>query len=91
MFDIFKMFLVSLKSLIVVLSKHSFSSGSNEENSVESNVLNKYEKPLNLVQPIKENETTSLEMSLDDNEDIALSAFSQEVVEVINEEEEKVA
>ena len=85
------MFLISLKSLIGVLSKHSFSSDPSQTNAIDSNVLDKYEKPLNLVQPVKKIETTSLEVPLEDNDDVALSAFSQEVVDVIHEEEEKVA
>ena len=50
------------------------------------------EQLLNLVQPINEIKDQSVEIKHhDDDNDDALASFSPEVVEVINEEEEKVA
>ena len=89
--DICKKFFVSLKNLIGVLVRNSLSSESSERNPVHETVLNEDEQLLNLVRPTKEIETTSLEIAHDENDDAALSSFSPEVVEVINEEEEKVA
>ena len=83
------MLLLSLKSLIGILSKQSFASDSNELNPIESNELN--QPPLSLVQPIEEPESNSLEVLIEENDDTALSSFSPEVVEVIEEEEEKIA
>ena len=89
LFDISKMLFVSLKNLIKILAKNSLSlESSNTTSPVESNELN--EQPLTLVKPVKEIESTSLKLDLEDN-DTALSSFSPEVVEVITEEEEKVA
>ena len=87
--DISKMFFLSLKSLIGILAKQSFASDSNELNPIESNELNKH--PLNLVKPLEESESTTLEVLIEENADTALSSFSPEVVEVIEEEEEKIA
>jgi len=89
--DICQKFFVSLKKLIGILASHSLSSESKEAEPVEENVLNKDEQPLNLVQPVKEIEGPSLEVANEEDHDTALSSFSPEVVEVINEEEEKVA
>ena len=88
LFDISKMLFVSLKNLIKILAKNSLSLESSNTSPVESNELN--EQPLTLVKPVKEIESTSLKLDLEDN-DTALSSFSPEVVEVITEEEEKVA
>ena len=45
-----------------------------------------------MVQPVKEIEATPLEIAEEESDvDAALSSFSPEVVEVINQEEEKVA
>ncbi len=83
MSDIFKMFFVSLKSLIKVLAKASFSSDSSEDTPAESTGMD--EQALTLV------EAPSVEMPFKEDEDTALSSFSPELVEVITEEEEKVA
>tara|TARA_Y100001968_G_C19239270_1_gene658569 strand:+ start:412 stop:804 length:393 start_codon:yes stop_codon:yes gene_type:complete len=88
--DICKMFFLSLKSLIGLLAKHSFSYSSIQENPFESLELEK--KPLEVVDPIEAVETTGTIPSIETfEEDTELSSFSPELVEVINEEEEKVA
>ena len=88
--DICRMFFVSLKSLIKVLAKYSFSSDSIEETPVESCGLDK--KQLEVVDPIEAVETTGTIPSIETVEkDTVLSAFSPELIEVITEEEEKVA
>ena len=91
LFDICKKFFVSLKKLIEILASHSLSAESNKTNPGEETVLNEDEQPLNLVQPVKEIAAPSLEIGHDKDNDDALSSFSPEVIEVINEEEEKVA
>ena len=91
LFDICKKFVVSLKKLIEILASHSLSAESNKTNPGEETVLNEDEQPLNLVQPVKEIAAPSLEIAHDKDNDDALSSFSPEVIEVINEEEEKVA
>jgi len=91
LFDICKKFVVSLKKLIEILASHSLSAESNKTNPGEETVLNEDEQPLNLVQPVKEIAAPSLEIGHDKDNDDALSSFSPEVIEVINEEEEKVA
>lgn len=89
LFDISKMFYISLKSLIEILAEKSLSSESSERNPIVSNELN--EHPLNLVQPVKEVQSASLKVNPEEDDDIALSSFSPEVVKVIEEEEEKLA
>lgn len=84
LFDICKMVLVSLKTLIGVLAKYSFSSDSSETTPLESNGLD--EQPLRFVQPVK-----AVEVPVKEDDDNALSSFSPELIEVITEEEEKVA
>ena len=91
LFDICKKFLVSLKNLIRVLVRNSLSSDSRETNPVQETVSTEDEQLLNLVRPVNEIESTSLEITDDANDDAALSSFSPEVIEVINQEEEKVA
>ena len=91
LFDICQKFFVSLKNLIEILASNSLSSQSNEANPGEETVLNENEQPLNLVQPVKEITAPSLEVAHEKDDDAALSSFSPEVIEVINEEEEKVA
>ena len=91
LFDICKKFVVSIKKLIEILASHSLSAESNKTNPGEETVLNEDEQPLNLVQPVKEIAAPSLEIGHDKDNDDALSSFSPEVIEVINEEEEKVA
>ena len=90
--DICKKFFGSLKNLIGILVSNSLSSKPNETNPVQNTVLTEDETLLNLVQPVKEIEATPLEVAHEDSDvDAALSSFSPEVVEVINQEEEKVA
>ena len=91
LFDIGKRFFTSLKNLIVILATYSIVPKSNKVNSDEKNILRKDEKPLTLVQTIREIEEPSLEKTYEEDDDTALSSFSPEVVEVINEEEEKIA
>ena len=91
LFDICKKFSISLKNLIGILASNSLSYESSETNPVEETLLNKDEQPLNLVKPVKESEEASLEIANKEEDDTELSSFSPEVVEVINEEEEKVA
>ncbi len=86
LFDVCKMFYVSLKSLIGVLTKYSFASAPNEASPSDSNGFDDQE--LNLVPLV---ETASFESTVKEDVDTALSAFSAELVEVITEEEEKVA
>jgi len=89
LFNNFKMFFISIKNLILILAKQSFSSDSSEINPTKSNKLN--ENPLSLVEAGKEVESPSLKVSVEEDDDTALSSFSPEVIEVIKEEEEKVA
>ena len=90
LFDICKEFFISLKTLIGILASHSLSSESSEESPVEKKELDKDDQPLTLVQPVQEIEARSLELT-NEEDDIAISSFSPEVIEVINEEEEKIA
>ena len=89
LFDISKMFFISLRSLIEVLAKNSYPSESTEKNTVQLNKLD--DNQLSLVQSAKESDPELLKVSLEDDDDTALSSFSPEVIEVIEEEEEKVA
>ena len=90
MLNIFKMFFISIKNLILILAKQSFSSDSSKINPPKANELN--ENPLSsLVEIGKELESPSLKVSIQEDDDTALSSFSPEVIEVIKEEEEKVA
>ena len=90
--DICKQFFFSLKNLIGILTSTSLSPKERETTSVEETLSKKDEPLLNVVQPINEIEEQSVELKHDDDDDDdALSSFSPEVVEVINEEEEKVA
>ena len=89
--DICKKFFGSLKNLIGLLGRYSLSSESGEANPPQETELIEDENLLNLVRSVNEIEATSLEIEHDENDDAALSSFSPEVVEVINEEEEKVA
>ena len=84
-------FFISLKNLIIILTKHFPSSQSEETSSVEKQELDKDEELLSLVQPIQEIENQSFELTNEEDDDIAISSFSPQVIEVINEEEEKVA
>ena len=89
--DICTQFFISLKNLIITLTKYFPSSESNETSSVEKQELDKDEEPLSRVQPIQEIENQSFELTNKEENDIAISSFSPQVIEVINEEEEKVA
>ena len=84
LFDICKMFFLSLKSLIGVLANYSLSSNSSEPQPSDSSGLD--EQPLRFVQPVK-----AVEVPVQEDEDNSLSSFSPELIEVITEEEEKVA
>tara|TARA_Y100001968_G_C19363077_1_gene720906 strand:+ start:614 stop:1003 length:390 start_codon:yes stop_codon:yes gene_type:complete len=89
LFDILKKFFLSLKNLIKILVSSSLFYKERKSTSVQEKVSKKDEQPLNLVKPIKEIKDLSVETRNDEDE--ALSSFSPEVVDVINEEEEKVA
>ncbi len=89
LFDISKMFFNSLRSLIEVLAKASYTTESTETNTVELNKID--DNKLSLVQSVKESDPEPLRVSLEDDYDTALSSFSPEVIDVIEEEEEKVA
>ena len=92
LFDICKKFFLSLKNLIGILTSNSLSPEERDITSTEEAVSKKDEQLLNVVQPINEIKEKSQEVKHDDDDgDDALSSFSPEVVEVINEEEEKVA
>ena len=89
--DICKMFFVSLKSLIEVLSKYSFSSDSIEGNPIEVSPVEScglQQQPLQVVDPIEAVETTGTIPSMKvAEEDTELPSFRPELVEVITEEE----
>ena len=90
MLNILKIFFISIKNLILILAQQSFSSHSSKINPTKANELN--ENPLlSLVETSKELESPSLKVSVQEDDDTALSSFSPEVIEVIKEEEEKVA
>tara|TARA_Y100001968_G_scaffold4051_1_gene3557 strand:+ start:347 stop:742 length:396 start_codon:yes stop_codon:yes gene_type:complete len=88
LFDISKKLFVSLKNLIGILSNDSLSTYFIEANATEEKGIEKDEEIIRPVQP------KSFELAYEDEDegdDTALSSFSPQVVEVINEEEEKVA
>ena len=92
LFDIGTKLFLSLKNLIGILTSNSLSPEERDITSMEEAVSKKDEQLLNVVQPINEIKEKSEEVKHDDDDgDDALSSFSPEVVEVINEEEEKVA
>ena len=91
LFDVCKMLVISLKTLIEILASSSFSSESEEANAVETTISDEDEQLLSLVHPVQKIESASLEVVQEEDDDTALSSFSPEVVDVINEEEEKVA
>ncbi len=91
LFDICKKFFVSLKNLIRILAIYTLYSEERKVTPVDETLLKENEQPLNLVRPMKEIKEQSVEIIDDEEDDNALSSFSPEVVEVINEEEEKVA
>ena len=81
-----KMLFVSLKSLVGVLVKYSFYSDSPEGNPADSIELNEQ-----LSEVVESVEAPSFKVQVKEDEDTALSSFSPELIEVITEEEEKVA
>jgi len=95
LFENCKMLFVSIKTLIGVLTKHSFSSESVEARPTESKEFN-YQL-LNLVQPVQSVEASGViesspvEVPVKEDEDTALSSFSPELIAVITDEEEKIA
>lgn len=91
LFNICKMFVKSLKSLIGILVSNSRSSESDKANTIENNMSNESKQLLSLVEPDQEMVAKSLEVVDDENNDRALASFSPEVIEVINAEEEKIA
>tara|TARA_Y100001968_G_scaffold38735_1_gene29563 strand:- start:526 stop:930 length:405 start_codon:yes stop_codon:yes gene_type:complete len=94
LFDICKKFFLSLKNLIEVLTSASISYEEKEATTLEKTILRNDKQSFNLVQPLKEIQSQSVEVSsydADDDYDDALSSFSPEVIEVIDAEEEKVA
>ena len=93
LFDICKKFFFSIKNLIGILTSTSLPPEERDITAGEELVSKKDKPLLNVVQPINEIKERSVELNDDDDDDDddALSSFSPEVVEVINEEEEKVA
>ena len=91
LFDICKKFFVSIKNLVRILAINTLYSEERKVTPVDETLLKKNEQPLNLVRPMKKIKDQSVEIIDDEEDDNALSSFSPEVVEVINEEEEKVA
>ncbi len=89
--DICKKFFLSLKNLIEILASSSISSEETKVTLLEDIVFKKAEQPLNQIQAIKEIKSQSVAVRHYEDDDDALSSFSPEVVEMINEEEEKVA
>ena len=95
LYNICKMFFISIKNLIEILGRNSFSSYSSEIITSETTTAEAREleeDPLSLFKPVKEVESSlSLDVQLEEDKDIALSSFSPKVIEVIEEEEDKVA
>ena len=95
LFENCKMLFVSIKTLIGVLTKHSFSSESGEERPAESKEFD--DQLLKLVQPVQSVEasraieSSPVEVPVKEDEDTALSSFSPELIAVITDEEEKIA
>ncbi len=95
LFENCKMLFVSIKTLIGVLTKHSFSSESVEARPTESKEFN--DQLLKLVQPVQSIkasgaiESSPVEVPVKEDEDTALSSFSPELIAVITDEEEKIA
>ena len=88
LFDICKQFVSSIINLIRILASKSIFHDEKETTPIEETVFERDERKFNLVKPIQEIKGQSVEIG---NDDDALSLFSPEVVDVINEEEEKVA
>tara|TARA_B100000965_G_scaffold334334_1_gene299588 strand:+ start:260 stop:658 length:399 start_codon:yes stop_codon:yes gene_type:complete len=92
LFDISKKLFVSLKSLIVILSSDSLSNHFIESNTNKEKGIEQDEQIIRPVQPMQKIVSKSFELEDEEEEnDTAISSFSPQVVEVINEEEEKVA
>ena len=95
LYNIFKMFFLSIKNLIEILGRNSFSSYSSETITTETTTAESRESekdPLSFFKPVKEvQSSSSLDVQLEEDKDIALSSFSPKVIEVIEEEEDKVA
>ena len=95
LFENCKMLFLSIKTLIGVLTKHSFSSKSVEARPAEPKEFD--DQLLKLVQPVQSVEASGaiesspFEVSVKEGEDTALSSFSPDLIAVITEEEEKVA
>ncbi len=89
--DVSRTLFVSIKNLIAVLVSNSLSYQPSEVKLAEPNVLDENEQTLSLIESIENAEVSPFEVSFQEEDDMALSSFSPEVVEVINEEEEKVA
>ena len=95
LFNTCKMLFVSIRTLIGVLTKHSFSSESGEATPTESKEFDN--ELLKLVQPVQPVEVSGsidslqVEVPMKEEEDTALSSFSPELIAVINDEEEKIA
>ena len=98
LFENCKMLFVSIKTLIGVLTKHSFSSESFEARPTESKEFDdqilKLVQPVQPVQPVEASraiESSPVEVPVKEDEDTALSSFSPELIAVITDEEEKIA
>ena len=89
LFDIFQKFFLSIKTLIKILASTSLYFKEKKVIPLEKTVLQRENQSSNQVEQIKEIKDLSIELGQDDDE--ALSSFSPEVVDVIYEEEEKVA
>ena len=95
LFDNCKMLFVSIKTLIGVLTKNSFSSESGEARPTESKESNdqlvKIVQPVQSIEASRAIESSPVEVSVKEDEDTALSSFSPELIAVITDEEEKIA
>tara|TARA_Y100001968_G_scaffold285185_1_gene284962 strand:+ start:291 stop:689 length:399 start_codon:yes stop_codon:yes gene_type:complete len=92
LFDISIKLFVSLKNLIGILSSDSRSNHFFEANATEEKDSEQDKQTIRPVQPMQKINSKSYELAQEDESiDTALSSFSPQVVEVINEEEEKVA
>tara|TARA_Y100001968_G_scaffold314554_1_gene340086 strand:+ start:177 stop:584 length:408 start_codon:yes stop_codon:yes gene_type:complete len=95
LYNISKMFFISIKNLIEILVRNSLSSYSSERSTTETTTTGSRESEehsLSLFKPVKEVESSSsLNFQLKEDKDIELSSFSPKVIEEEEEEEEKVA
>tara|TARA_Y100001968_G_scaffold313218_1_gene337196 strand:- start:283 stop:600 length:318 start_codon:yes stop_codon:yes gene_type:complete len=87
LFDICKKFFISIKNLIIILVNNSLTSIFNKANLMDKKELDENKGEISLIEPIQEIAEPSLELTKEEDHDDALSLFSQEVVEMINEEE----